>query len=112
MNRAIWKRIRRRFQTGESGSTLLEFALTVPVLFGFLLGLTQVCLSFYTWEFISEAAREGTRYAIVHGSTCETSTGSSCLATAAQISGVVTSIGLPNLGSGTFSASTTFPDGG
>jgi Flp pilus assembly protein TadG len=96
---------------GERGDSLVEFALTVPILLTFLLGLTAMCLGYYTYEWISEAAREGTRYAIVHGANCETSAGVSCEATASQVNSYVTSIGLPNLGGGTMSANTTYPDG-
>jgi Flp pilus assembly protein TadG len=95
---------------GESGATLPEFALTFSALMGFLIGITQVCVGYYTWEWMSECAREGTRYAIVRGSTCETSAGSSCVATASTVNSYVTSISFPNIGGGTMSANTTYPD--
>jgi Flp pilus assembly protein TadG len=95
----------------ERGDSLVEFALTIPILLTFLLGLTEMCLGYYTYEWISEAAREGTRYAIVRGANCETSAGASCEATASDVNTYVTSIGLPNLGGGTMIANTTYPDG-
>src|ERR1700727_887685 len=95
----------------EEGDSLVEFALTFPIVLAFLLGLTAMCLGYYTYEWISECAREGTRYAIVHGANCETSAGASCTATASDVNSFVSSIGLPNLGGGTMTANTTYPDG-
>lgn len=103
---------------GQRGETLVAFAMTMPIMLGFLLGMVQVCLGYYTYEWISEAAREGTRYAIVHGSTCETSAGTSCMVTATSgagsylsVNNYVKAIGLPNLGGGTMTVATTYPDG-
>ena len=101
---------------GEEGAAnLVEFALTLPILLGVIFGLMQVCLAFYTYEYISELAREGTRYAIFHGPTCLTSGGASCTATAANVNSYVAGLGWPNLGGVAFSASnvtTTFPGTG
>jgi Flp pilus assembly protein TadG len=103
---------------GEKGETLVAFAITLPIMLSFLFGMMQVCLVFYTYEWISEAAREGTRYAMVHGSTCESSGGVSCTVTGAtgagsflSVDGYVSAIGLPNLGGGTTNVVTTYPDG-
>jgi Flp pilus assembly protein TadG len=98
----------------EEGQALVETALVLPTMLGLILGMIVMFVAFYTHEYISELAREGTRYAVVHGSSCTTSAGASCTQTASQISTFVAGIGLPNLGGGTMSASnvtTTFPDG-
>jgi Flp pilus assembly protein TadG len=95
----------------ENGESLVSFAVTLPILLSFVFGLTQICLAFYTHEFISDAAREGTRYAIVHGSTCETSGGATCTASAANVNSYVSGLSLPNLGGGTMTVNTTYPDG-
>ncbi|HTW46826.1 MAG TPA: TadE/TadG family type IV pilus assembly protein [Acidobacteriaceae bacterium] len=96
----------------ESGDSMVSFALSASVLFMFIFGLTTMCLAFYTYESISEMAREGVRYAIVHGSTCETSSGTSCEVTAAQVNSYVQGLGFPNVGGGTMTVNTTYPDGG
>lgn len=102
----------RRLLGDEVGSvTLLELAWTLPVVFMFLIGLTELCRLFYTYEMISECAREGTRYAAVHGSTCVTSAGSSCEVSASQVNTYVLGLGYPNVGGGTVSVNTTYPDG-
>jgi len=72
---------------------------------------------FYTREYISELAREGTRYAIVHGSTCVTSpNGASCTAspTASAATSVATYMqerGWPNLGGGKLNPVVTYLNG-
>jgi Flp pilus assembly protein TadG len=97
---------------GEEGSELVELAVSLPILFGFVFGLMQICLAFYTHEYISELAREGTRYAIVHGPSCETSAGASCTVTASAVNAYVSGLGWPNLGGGTLTVSTTYPGPG
>lgn len=102
---------------GEKGQVLVEFALTLPILLMFVFGLMEICLAFYTHEYISELAREGTRYAIVHGSTCVTApNGASCTAssTASDATSVATYVqgrGWPNLGGGTLTPVVTYLNG-
>lgn len=107
---------KRNFPHGENGSELVEMAFTLPILIGFIFGLIQVCLALYSHAYISELAREGSRYASFHGANCtDSNSKASCTATAAQIGAYVTSLGLPNLGGGKVSVDTTtanmFPDG-
>ena len=61
---------RHRSAHGESGSAILEMALSVGILLTFIFGIMEVSLAAYTYHFISEASREATRYAIVRGSAC------------------------------------------
>ena len=49
---------------------MVEMALSMIILLTILFGLIEMCLALYTYHFVSDAAREGSRYAIVHGSTC------------------------------------------
>lgn len=90
---------------------MIEVALALPIIAAFTLMMIEICLAFYSYCMISESAREGTRYAIVRGATCQTSSGASCTASATTINNVVTHLSWPNLGSGTMSANTTYPDG-
>jgi Flp pilus assembly protein TadG len=61
-----------RFQrlNGEQGSNLVEFALIILVLMTMMLGIIDFCRAAYAYHFVSNAAREATRYAAVRGSTC------------------------------------------
>jgi Flp pilus assembly protein TadG len=67
----------RRVTTGfrrlkeEEGSGLVEYALIFIVFITMLLGIMDFCRLLYTYHFVSNAAREATRYASVRGSTCD-----------------------------------------
>jgi Flp pilus assembly protein TadG len=95
----------------DEGSSLIEFAVSLSVLMTFTFALMEMCVGYYTNGMISEVAREGSRYAIVHGSTCTTSSGGSCTVTAAQVKTFTQSLGYPNPGGGSLVATASFPDG-
>lgn len=110
--RPSFLRFRRSMRAGnEEGSALVEVALTVPVLLTCFFGLIDVSLAFYTHQVLSESAREGTRYAMVHGSTCTTGSGNSCTVSASTVNSYVSGLSWPNIGGGTMTVSTTYPDG-
>jgi Flp pilus assembly protein TadG len=59
----------RRFFTEEgSGQALIEFALTLPIVLLVITGTFDVARAVWQENTLAYAAREGTRYAIVHGS--------------------------------------------
>jgi Flp pilus assembly protein TadG len=95
----------------ESGGSEIEFVLSLTALMTFVFVVMEIGIVFYTYGMISESAREATRYAIVRGSTCLTSSSTSCTASAATINTYATGRGFPNIGGGTPVATTTFPDG-
>ena len=86
---------------GEAGSAILEMAVTLPLLFAFLFCFMEVCLALYTLCMISESAREGTRYAMVHGASCPTSGSPTCEVTAAQVNTFVQNINWADVAGGT-----------
>jgi Flp pilus assembly protein TadG len=94
----------------ESGQAIVEIAIALPVVAAFLFTLIEICLMFYSYCMISESAREATRYAIVRGATCVTAGGAPCTASSSDINNYVSQLSWPNLGNGTMSAATTFPD--
>ncbi|MCX7622281.1 MAG: pilus assembly protein [Thermomicrobium sp.] len=57
---------RRRF----IGQNLVEFAIVAPLLFLFILGIMEFGWAFYVHSELTNAAREGARYAAVHGELC------------------------------------------
>ena len=95
----------------EQGSTLIEMAVTLPVLFTLLFCFMEICLAFYSRDMISESAREGTRYAKYHGASCPTSSNPTCEATATQVNSYVAGLGWPNLAGGAMTVATTYPSG-
>jgi Flp pilus assembly protein TadG len=61
-------RLARRLIRSERGQALVEFAFVLPVLLLLILGLFDVARAVEQENTLAFAAREGTRYAIVHGS--------------------------------------------
>jgi len=57
-------RNRTRSQRRESGSTLIEFTLTLLPLLGFIFLLMDVAWIVFAWSSIQEGAREGVRFAV------------------------------------------------
>jgi len=114
--RNVWRGFPRRDvgRRGEQGAAVMEMALSMIVLLTIFFGLMEICLALYTFHYVSEAAREGTRYAMVHGSTCLVS-GVSCTATSGQIQTYVQNLGYPGIRSSHMTVTTTwsaYPSGG
>jgi len=57
-----------RYAKDEDAQSLVEFALTLPVFLLVVTGLFDVSRAVWQENTLAFAAREGTRYAIVHGS--------------------------------------------
>ncbi|HZQ19564.1 MAG TPA: TadE/TadG family type IV pilus assembly protein [Terriglobales bacterium] len=61
----------RRFQTclrrDERGQALVEFAMVIGFLVIFVVGILEMSLFLYNYAWLTDAAKEGVRYAIVHG---------------------------------------------
>jgi Flp pilus assembly protein TadG len=67
---------------GEAGSNLIEYALIFMVLMSLLLGIVDFSRALYTYHFLSNVARDATRWAAVNGATCAND--GSCAASASQ----------------------------
>jgi Flp pilus assembly protein TadG len=52
---------------GEEGTALIEMALALVVTFLLAFGLFELCMLSYTCIVLNDAAQEGVRYAIMHG---------------------------------------------
>jgi Flp pilus assembly protein TadG len=55
---------------GEDGNNLIEFAFVFMFFMSMMLGFVDFSRALYTYHFLSNAAREATRYAAARGSTC------------------------------------------
>jgi Flp pilus assembly protein TadG len=53
----------------DSGSALLEFVLSVWMMLWVTFLIFEFCMLVYTYSVLANAAREGVRYAVVHGTT-------------------------------------------
>lgn len=60
----IWLRARQQ----QFGQSTVEFALAVPIFLVLVLGILEFSLIMWCRNVVAEAAQEGTRYAMVHGS--------------------------------------------
>ncbi|MCI0583916.1 MAG: pilus assembly protein [Chloroflexi bacterium] len=58
----------RSRRTRRAGQALTEFALVIPIFLLVLYGIIEFGRYVYTVQVLNNAAREGARYAIVHGS--------------------------------------------
>jgi Flp pilus assembly protein TadG len=94
--------------SGDEGGSLIEFAVTLPVLFGLIFCFIEMCMMLYTYEMISDSARQGTRYAMVRGASCPNATTHSCEVSATQVNTYVSGLGWPNIGGGTVNATTCY----
>jgi Flp pilus assembly protein TadG len=54
----------------ETGSALVEFALVAMLFFVMLYGIIDFGRAFYTYHFLSHAARSAARWAMVNGNSC------------------------------------------
>jgi Flp pilus assembly protein TadG len=52
----------------SSGQTFAEFMMVVLPTIGLIFGIVSFAMTVYTYSFLSNAARDAVRYAIVHGS--------------------------------------------
>jgi Flp pilus assembly protein TadG len=72
-------------KSSPRGSALVEFALVLTVLFTVIFGIMDFSRAMYAYHFVSEAARDATRYASVRGSSCKSATVTPCPAAASDI---------------------------
>lgn len=93
------RRVRR-----EDGQALVEFALVLPVLLMLILGLFDVARAVWQENTLAYAAREGTRYAIVHGSASEAPV------TQASHGGIVDVVRGAAVGVSNVTVTVTYPD--
>lgn len=94
----------------EHGSAVVETALSFIVLLTMIFGILLISLALYTYNFIADAAREGTRYAMVRGSTCQ-GFASACPATASNVQTYVKGLGFPGIDPAAMTVTTTWPVG-
>jgi Flp pilus assembly protein TadG len=63
-----WNQIKlRTLRKNESGQAAVEFALTIVFIVLLLVSFLEVILMVYTYIVLADSAKEGVRYAIVHG---------------------------------------------
>jgi len=100
--------------SGECGASLVEFALSAAIYFSLFLGVIQMGMALYTYNFVAEAARDATRYAAVRGAQSCTisSTFPNCnllpSSTGNPLKAYVQSLGYPGSNAGNLSVTATW----
>jgi Flp pilus assembly protein TadG len=69
---------RGRFWKDDRGQASVEFVLSVVFLVLFVIGIVELILMVYTYNVLADSAKEGVRYAIVHGSGNTAASGPTC----------------------------------
>jgi Flp pilus assembly protein TadG len=59
----------------EHGQATLEIVVSLLVLMSLVFGLFEICMLTYTCSVLNDAAQEGVRYAIVHGTSSSNCSG-------------------------------------
>jgi Flp pilus assembly protein TadG len=98
----------------EAGSSLTEFTLSVTVLLMLLFGILDLSRALYIDHFVSGAAREGARYAMVRGSSfnnvsCTTPSTTACTATQAAVISYVKSLAPTGVSTANLTVQATWP---
>lgn len=98
----------------ETGSELVEVGMSVWLWVLCVMGIVYVSFGVYAAHFVSSAAEDAARYAMVRGSTwsgtsCNTTSTFECAAKSSDVSNYVTSQLLPGLSSQNLSVTSTWP---
>jgi hypothetical protein len=92
-------RFLRHRRRGTCGQAQVEFALVIVFLMILILSMLELLTLMHTYNVLADAAKEGLRYAIVHGTQNSTSSGPTC--PCADIDGPAAPPGtVPGYGSG------------
>lgn len=102
----------RRALRNEEGSNLTETAIGMMVFLSVFFGIIQCSFAIYSYNWVSEAAREGTRWAMVRGANCNNDLGSTfCTsggATSDQITSYVKGLAYPGLNKSNITVNTNW----
>lgn len=95
---------------GDDGEGLVEMAISIAVVLMLLFGVFDFSLAFYTYHYVSDAAREATRYAIVRGnrSCIQTPNLSNCDASGPAITSYLQSLDYPGIDTSQLGVTTTW----
>ena len=106
---------RSRFGDDQSAQALIEFALVLPLFLLIVTGIFDVARAVWQENTLAYAAREGTRYAIVHGASGVPIVGpcSSCVNPVSNnLGNVVSAVTNGAVGVYNITVTVDYPDGG
>lgn len=96
----------RRGILDESGASMVEAAVSFLFLITIMFGTLEMFLALSAYDYVSNAAREATRYAAVRGSSCTKLT--NCGVTSTQIQIYVQNVPFPGINANNVSVATTW----
>jgi Flp pilus assembly protein TadG len=99
----------------DGAASLVEFAFSVSILLALIMGTMVMSLALYSFHYISNAAREGARYAMVRGSNCSTygNLAADCpLASSSALQTYVRNLGFPIINTSNLTVTTTWSANG
>lgn len=93
---------------------MVEFAISAIILLTAIFGIVDFSRALYVYHFVSYAAQQGTRYAMVRGAgwsgtSCTTTSTLDCDATATDIQNYVQSLAPPGITASNLVVTTTWP---
>jgi len=95
----------------DGAASLVEFAFSASILLMLIMGTMVISLSLYSFHYISDAAREGVRYAEVRGSSCSSNgnlTADCPLATSTALQTYIRGLGFPIINTANLTVTTTW----
>ena len=94
----------------EQGNSLVEMAIGISLFLMLLIGIIEMSLALYTYNYVSDAAREGSRWAIVRGAECSTNTPGldHCNASLSDVRTYVQSLAYPGINSSNLTVTATW----
>lgn len=95
----------------DDASSVVETAVSAMILFSLVFGIIEASMALYAYHFTAEAAREGTRYAVVRGSSCSGSN-TACPAQASDIQNYVSGLVFPGINPAAITVTTAWPTTG
>jgi Flp pilus assembly protein TadG len=103
----------RRLARGERGDSLVEFGIAISVLLMVVFGVIDCSRALYSYHFVSSAAQQGARYAIVRGgdwpSSCASAASYGCQASPANIKTYVQSLASMGITASNVAVTPTWP---
>jgi Flp pilus assembly protein TadG len=91
----------------ERGSALVEFAIASTVALTMIFGIIDFGRALYTYHLVADAARAGSRYAMVRGSTCAVA---GCPVTSSQVQTYVRGLA-PGIDASSLTVAAAWPGG-
>jgi Flp pilus assembly protein TadG len=114
----IWRDLSGRLRAlarkagDQEGNSLVEFAMASGILLAAVISIMGFSLVAYSYLYVSDAARQATRYAMVRGNTqtgdCTAPGPATCIAQTADIQSYVQNGALPGINGNNLSVTTTW----